>query len=154
MIVLIREGCRETWWSGEDVKKLRGLIARPPSCTTIRVKGREDGGGLDARQALGPGILELLEAQKSEELHWKVEEAPAGMRDLIILRPQPPINQFCCQKHPRVAVDQHAAAAIMRGADLMAVGVIGVEYTPEYDSFTYLSLVCSPAWFKGQQSDE
>ena len=48
--------------------------------------------------------------------------------DIVLIRPIPNQNQNIQFPHARVAVDQYAASAILRGADLMAVGVLGVDF--------------------------
>ena len=95
----------------------------PPSTTTIRVKSTST----NAVEMVGDNIMKLLHDQLENGTVWNVEVA-SGMQDLVICTPNPSRNEDCKQLYPRIAVDQYAAAAIMRGADLMAVGVIGLDF--------------------------
>lgn len=64
--------------------------------------------------------------EEQNDVKWTLQNMEC-MNDLVVLSPNASINRECENKYPRIAVDQHAASAIMRGADLMAVGVIGID---------------------------
>ena len=81
-------------------------------------------------ESIGEDVLSLLKAQERDNFKWILEK-PKGMDDIVVIRPSHSVNESCKQLYPRIAVDQYAASAIMRGADLMAVGVIGLDYGNE-----------------------
>ena len=112
------------WFSNDELERILDKVTTPPSCTTLRIKDLLDH---PVDESIGEDILALLKEQESDHFKWILEKS-SGMNDIVVIRPNPSVNQSCKQLYPRIAVDQFAASAIMRGADLMAVGVIGLDY--------------------------
>ena len=110
----------------------RQRILTPPRDTTIRVRlsTEELKQGVKPSEKLKGPIMDTIAQQEAQGCRWQVEEANF-MDDVVVLHPDPSYNENCTRSYPRIAVDQYAAAAIMRGADLMAVGVIGLDYGTE-----------------------
>ena len=118
---------RLKWFNKDELLYICKKIVTPPTCTTIRIKHLVN---QSIEDTLGKNIISLLKQQETSGFTWNIEVSNE-LKDLIILRPSITINKQCKQIYPRVAVDQYAAASIMRGADLMGVGVIGLDYGEE-----------------------
>ena len=81
-------------------------------------------------------IVERVEEYSTNGQVWNAEILET-VPDIVLIRPETTQNNTIEYNHPRVAVDQYAASAILRGADLMAVGVLGVDFGTSEESKGY-----------------